>query len=712
VVTDPQRVVAVFLAAVEVADESEREALLDRECGEDRAFRKQVYALLRPDKSISATTPEPRVLTAPDAGNNPVGSNRDFLLSLNSRPEEKANRDEAIKLDFLEPTDKPGYLGRLCHYDILDVIGRGGFGFVLKALDDKLQRIVAIKVLPLEMAIGSNAHKRFLREARAAGAIRHENVVQVYAVEEKPVFFLVMEFIPGGSLQQRLDNSGPFSLEDTIRIGTQLARGLAAAHDAGLVHRDIKPANILLESGPDLRVKITDFGLARGNKDISLTQTGWVLGTPMFMAPEQAFGYVVDHRADLFSFGSVLYTMLSGKTPFPDGTADKVLRSVTRDMPTPLEEVAPDAPQWLCDIVAKLHAKEPEDRFQSAGEVVQLLENRKGPMPHTVPSMAPDQKTERIEIQPRPLRAQSKWRKHTVVIASLGILSLAVLCISGVFNAAEPAAKQSGDKSAAASENNTLEVPNNKFTNSLQMEFALIPKGKSWLGGRGGSPGEKEIDVAADFYMGVYEVTREEWEKVMGDGKNASQFSRAGKQEAMVRKISDADLRRFPIDSVSWNDCQQFVSKVNQAMQEDGWVYRMPTSVEWEYACRGGPMASRDESRFDFYLDEPTNTLPPGKANFDSSGLKRPCKVGSYPPNKLGLHDMHGNVFEYCSDIVKEKNESLRFLAGGAWIDNAGLCGAEHRGIGDTRSAYTGGGLRLVRVPATGVQISVKDLKK
>ncbi len=706
-VADPQRVVAVFLAAVEVKDEKEREALLDRECGEDRTFRKQVCALLHPDKSVSTTTPEPRMLASQNGIANEC--KKIELSDLNPLLEaQKACQDKSINLDFLEPSEKPGFLGRLAHYDILDLIGRGGFGFVLKALDDKLQRIVAIKVLPIEMALVSNAQKRFLREARAAGAIRHENVVQVYGVEEKPVFFLVMEFIPGGSLQQRLERDGPFSLEDTLRIGVQLAHGLTAAHDNGLVHRDIKPANILLESGPDLRVKITDFGLARGIKDNSLTQTGWILGTPMFMAPEQAYGFMVDHRADLFSFGSVLFTLLSGKTPFPDGTADKVLRSITREEPTPLKEYVPDAPQWLCDIIEKLHAKEPVDRFQSAREVAELLEQRKSPN-SIKPAEALIAIPPQAEIKPHSMR-----RIYVSTIALLAVLGIAVIGFSGMFKTSGSGVNNSAGDNSNNDENQTVDVAKNRYINSLQMEFAFVPKGKSWLGGGGGSPGEKEVQVALDFYMGVYEVTREEWEKVMGAGNNVSQFSRNGKQESAVRKISDAELKRFPVDSISWNDCQQFVTKLNQMVDESGWVYRLPTSHEWEYACRGGPMTSRDESRFDFYLDEPTNTLPPGKANYDVSGLKRPCKVGSYPPNKLGLHDMYGNVFEYCNDVVKgkDKSESLRYLTGGGWMDNARLCCSEHRSIGDPHSQYTGGGVRLVRVPTTGVPISVKVVEK
>src|SRR5438128_5028683 len=140
----------------------------------------------------------------------------------------------------------------------------------------------------------------------------------------------------------------------------------------GLIHRDIKPANILLENGVD-HVKITDFGLARAADDASLTQSGFIAGTPMYMAPEQAQGDALDHRADLFSFGSVLYVMCSGRPPFRASTTLAVLKRVTEDTPRPISEIIPEVPRWLCDIIAKLHAKKPEERFQTAKEAADVL---------------------------------------------------------------------------------------------------------------------------------------------------------------------------------------------------------------------------------------------------------------------------------------------------------------------------------------------------
>ncbi len=284
----------------------------------------------------------------------------------------KTSEYSLCSLFFLQPSEKPDSLGRLTHYEILEVIGRGGMGIVLRAFDDKLHRVVAIKVMAPQLAATSPPRKRFLREARAA-AIRHEHVVDIHAVEEEPIPYLVMEYVPGENLQQKLDRVGPLEVPEVLRIGEQIARGLAAAHAHGLIHRDIKPANILLESGIDPRVKITDFGLARAADDASLTHSGMIAGTPMFMSPEQARGETADQRTDLFSLGSVLYAMCTGRPPFRASSSLAVLKRVAEDTPRPIREIIPEVPQWLCDIIARLQAKEAARRFQTAKEVADLL---------------------------------------------------------------------------------------------------------------------------------------------------------------------------------------------------------------------------------------------------------------------------------------------------------------------------------------------------
>ncbi len=217
------------------------------------------------------------------------------------------------------------------------------------------------------------ARRRFLREAKATAAVVHEHVVSVFAVVETAGLpFMVMEYVPGPSLQDRLDQHGPLALAEILRIGMQTAAGLAAAHAQGLVHRDVKPANILLENGIE-RVKLTDFGLARAAADASMTQSGVVAGTPHYMAPEQARAEATDHRADLFSLGSTLYAMCTGIPPFRAETPVAVLRRVSDDEPRPIRQLNPEIPAWLEAIVERLHAKDPADRFASASELADLL---------------------------------------------------------------------------------------------------------------------------------------------------------------------------------------------------------------------------------------------------------------------------------------------------------------------------------------------------
>jgi Tol biopolymer transport system component len=291
-------------------------------------------------------------------------------------------------LDFLDPPEKPEYIGRLGHFHVVGVIGRGGMGVVLKAHDVCLQRYVALKVLDPQYAKNERAQERFCREARSAASISHEHVVAIHQVEyeeEKDLPYLVMQFVPGESLQDRLDRTGPLELGEILRIGYQTAAGLAAAHAQGLIHRDVKPANILLESAGE-RVRLTDFGLARAAEDVRLTQSGFIAGTPLFMAPEQARGETVDHRADLFSLGSVLYAMCTGQPPFDGSTPFVVLKKVTEELPKPIREINPEVPEWLAAMIGKLQAKRPEDRYQSAAEVADVLKRELLRLKHGCPA--------------------------------------------------------------------------------------------------------------------------------------------------------------------------------------------------------------------------------------------------------------------------------------------------------------------------------------
>lgn len=274
---------------------------------------------------------------------------------------------------LLGPTDDPRMMGRIATYEVVGFLGRGGMGIVFKAFDPSLNRYVAIKMLA-PMLLSSGVFKqRFLREAQSAAAVVHDNVVGIHAISEwQGIPYLVMTFVRGQSLQSRLTSRGHLSLREVLRIGMQIASGLAAAHAQGLIHRDIKPANILLESDVD-RVIITDFGIARAIDDLGFTRSNTLLGTPEYMSPEQARDESLDFRTDLFSLGCVLYEASTGKSPFRSSTSYGAIRKVIELSPPSIRTLVPDLPEWFAKFVGRLLKKDRNSRFESAAEVSTLL---------------------------------------------------------------------------------------------------------------------------------------------------------------------------------------------------------------------------------------------------------------------------------------------------------------------------------------------------
>lgn len=278
-------------------------------------------------------------------------------------------------VDFLQPTEDPKMLGRLGEYDIVELIGKGGMGVVLKGYQQELQRYVAVKVLSPHLATSGAARRRFAREAQATAAVVHPHVMAIHSVQANVKLpYLVMPYIGCQSLQDRLDQQGPMPIQDILRIGMQAARGLAAAHAQGLVHRDVKPANILLEDNVE-RVLLTDFGLARAVDDATLTRTGIIAGTPQYMSPEQANGENLDPRSDLFSLGSVLYALCTGRPPFRSDTTFGVLRRIRETDPRSIREINTEIPEWFEPIVMKLLEKDINRRPDTAAEIADLLED-------------------------------------------------------------------------------------------------------------------------------------------------------------------------------------------------------------------------------------------------------------------------------------------------------------------------------------------------
>jgi Leucine-rich repeat (LRR) protein len=309
---------------------------------------------------------------------------------------------------LLAPPQGPGEVGRLGPYRARRVLGAGGMGVVFLAEDVGLKRHVALKVMKPEAAAKPGARERFLREARAAAALEHENVVTIYQVgEEGGVPFIAMQWLKGQSLEERLKGGGPLSVPEVLRLGQQIARGLAVAHAAGLVHRDVKPANLWLEPEGG-RLKVLDFGLARAvQDDAQLTQSGAIVGTPAYMAPEQARRAKVGPRSDLFSLGAVLYRMCTGRLPFQGDGAMSMLLAVTHEEPPPVRDLAPAVPPALAELVMRLLAKDPAKRPAAAQEVADRL-----------------QAIERHPTAPAAPRPRAPWRGRGGVAAALALAAL------------------------------------------------------------------------------------------------------------------------------------------------------------------------------------------------------------------------------------------------------------------------------------------------
>ncbi len=322
---------------------------------------------------------ELELLTAPDTWwldtQRILKDSRELATPVESTPLPPIGNADAWIVNLLKPSPDKICLGLLDGWPVREVVGQGGMGVVLKVWDEELHRPLAIKLLSPMLASNGAARQRFYREAQAAAAVVHPNIVPIYTVAtESSLPYLVMPFVAGGNLQQRIDREGPLPLTEVLSVGVQIAEALVAAHRLGLVHRDIKPANILLDDGGH-RVLLSDFGLARTIDDASLTNSGMVVGTPQFMSPEQARGMSIDHRSDLYSLGAVLYAMSTGRPPVRGDSTLEVLRRVSDEQPKPIYDINETLPLWLDRLVQRFLQKRVDMRIASAESAVELMRN-------------------------------------------------------------------------------------------------------------------------------------------------------------------------------------------------------------------------------------------------------------------------------------------------------------------------------------------------
>src|SRR5215210_433315 len=286
-------------------------------------------------------------------------------------------------------------------YDVVRPLGSGGMGEVFLARDRVLGRDVALKVLRKQFAGDEEFAERFKREAMSAASLSHPNIVQVYdrGETEEGSSYIAMEYVPGGTLKERISGDGPLAAADAAALAAQVAEALGAAHERGMVHRDIKPQNVLLTTSG--RAKVADFGIARAGSSATISRTGSVMGTAGYMSPEQALGKPATPKSDLYSLGVVLYEVLTGGLPY---TADNPIAVSMKHVNEPLvppREINPTIPEGMNALVIKLMAKDPEDRYASAGELADdLWRISRGLAPTAAPVGVATARTQRAPVAP------------------------------------------------------------------------------------------------------------------------------------------------------------------------------------------------------------------------------------------------------------------------------------------------------------------------
>lgn len=545
---------------------------------------------------------------------------------------------------------------QLGRYELRGELGRGGMGVVYRAYDPTLDREVAIKSVRLEgidEAARAALEERLSREARAAAKLQHPHIVAVYdffRVEDRA--YIVMEYVRGSMLDAVIA-AGSRNPATVMKVLRQAAAALDAAHAAGIVHRDIKPGNILI--GEDGNIKITDFGIARmttpGATETMSQGLGSTVGTLGYMAPEQIRGEKVDGRADQFSLGIVAYQLFSGVMPFEADTWIALSYKIIHEPPPKLEGKVEGVTAAMERALEKAVAKQPGERFQSCAEFVEALGKAS---------------------------AGEKAGRKTLLLAPAAVLVM----VGMAWMFWKPAEVKQEPVAVAPAP--TIEyAPEKKAPEVVKppewAEFAEIPAGRFYMGSDTDNEEQKPrhmVQLTRAFEMGRTEVSEKQWNVVM-TGKEA------GSDQPKV--------------NVSWTEVQGFLAKLNA--RGDGYVYRLPSEAEWEYAARGGNATERPKNLDDlaWYAE--------------NSGGQRKA-AGTRAANAFGLTDMLGNVMEWTNDWYAEdyyanspaanpagaKAGTLKIYRGGAFDTQGMMMSAAWRFAAEPGFKAENLGFRVVRV--------------
>jgi serine/threonine-protein kinase len=539
--------------------------------------------------------------------------------------------------------------GRLLdgRYRLEEKLGEGGYGMVYRALQLDIERPVAVKILHpgkvvhaagLGDAEDARAYwlsclTRFHREARAAGRIRHPNVVAVTAFGSvgDELAYLVMEYLQGRSVRSLLRSNKVLDAESALRILRPTAWAMECAHREGIIHRDLKPSNIFLEraEGVGEIVKVLDFGIAKFTHDAdadmpSLTGDGLLVGTPRYMSPEQCEGKPVDARSDIYSLGVVMYEMLTGTVPFSGSSISVATQHVTR-APRPVTDFSPHTPPKTAALVMRCLEKSPAARPQTAAELAIALEDAMSEAFARVASSPP--RGSRIEISlASPNRTESGPSSPAASSDTARIPRAEAAPVGAtsedptVVRSTPPKTPPAGFPSVAPIP--TVVVP---AATSVPPGMTYIPAGFFTMGCEVGLPDERPPHVVYvnAFLLDRTEVTNRQY-RAFCDATGRKYPPDSPRDIGYFR-----DKPECPVVNVTWDDAAAYAAWAGK---------RLPTEAEWERAARGGL-----EGKLYPWGDDITT----GHANFALSRTKR---VASYFPNAYGLYDIVGNVWEWCAD--------------------------------------------------------------
>lgn len=559
---------------------------------------------------------------------------RSALFSLATETPPADTPDPPLSNDTARTETWPRIEGVLSDRDYVRELGVGGMGSVSLLKHRRLDRYEALKVLLPKLADSPRFVERFLRESKVLARLRHPNIVTIYDCSEADdILYILMDYIDGGTLKEAI-SSDILDLSKRIDIITQLASGLAYAHQEGVIHRDIKPANILLtQSG---YVKIADFGLSKqaatADSHLSVTRPQEAMGTLAYMAPEQQNGESSgDTRSDVYSLGVLCYELFTRRRP----------QGVFR---RPSAEVA--VSQEVDEVILRALEHDPNSRFADAQEFLEAWQSAaKGALTQ--------QPSEAVPLGAARARPQRKLRKiHLFLAAAVLTLSLPLFLFLFLPESFSPSSKNKADE--ASDPKSPIEI---EGTANLAKEFIVpdigmrlkwVPPGEVILGANEAGDTDASppltIELTYGFWMGIHEVTQIQYVNLMGT--NPSQFS-ANESAATSASDETTRWRHRPVDSVTWREAATFCDKLTEENRRAGLIpanfrYRLPTEIEWEYVCRAG---NRSVSPGSFTAVE---IQPYAWTYQDAQEIERTQPVGTKKPNEWGFYDMLGNVSEYC----------------------------------------------------------------